>query len=88
MLVLPPIPLCRLDSRGVLRSRADWIRIRERPAFCRSGTLSSETLLCVRVNPVLLEVGEGGPEESAEAGKAGVMVKSSAARPDLADQFF
>jgi hypothetical protein len=86
---LPLLKLWPLDNRALPDSRADWIRIRDRPALCSRGVRSSvEMLLCVRVKFVLTNVGEGGSDESAER-RAGVMLKSSAAvRPERPDQVF
>jgi hypothetical protein len=58
------------------------MRIRDRPALDRSGVLSSvDRVLCVRFNPALRVVGDGGDELSSDSGNAGVMVKSWDARP-------
>lgn len=90
--VLPLLKLCPLDNLPLADSRADWIRIRDRPAFCSRGVLSflssDERLLCERVKSALRNVGDGGPEESAER-RAGVMLKSAAVvRPERPDQVF
>lgn len=86
---LPPLKLWCLDIRVLPDSMAEGIRIRDRPALFSRGVLSSETLLCVRVKSALRKVGEGGPEELADSGKAGVTLKSSAAeRPEWPDQVF
>lgn len=86
---LPLLKLWPLDNRALPVSRADWIRIRDRPALCSRGCLSSaERLLCERSKSVLRNVGEGGSEESVDR-TAGVMLKSSAAvRPERPDQVF